>query len=471
MKKNVFVLVVAICAMQVFASEPGTIVGKVPAEVDEASVVSFSEEGDRFYYVYGKEGEYFINADGKKIGPFEKSPSVIHRGKCFSYIYRDDGKDVLVMNGKEVGRYAGIYHFMLIGDKGKYVLYEFNDDDEWFVVTEKKTYGPFEKMPSFVQWKKDGSICFCVREGDYDYVYMNGKKRGPYRSVQSGSSFLETQKFNYSWMELDSEKRHLCVDGKDSEAYGNISLYDSWSGKFYCVVDSVDFEKCRIMFDGKLVRELDSPGFWSDLSIGDLCGDFLGLYFFRKYVAGNAGVREIALLLKDGEVKAEMKSFVEDDDKDSCFLIPGEEWISCPSGKFGPYVSVADMCFDMHGHAVWCALVDFEFYGLFVDGKLIYRSDDLICFPDFEMLGDRFIFTSSYDFQQLNVNGEEVEFDSEIGAFNPRLVPETDGYVYFSSDGDYLGDFFRVGEKSCKAYVDVEWVYYIDGNQIRKIKL
>ena len=101
----------------------------------------------------------------------------------------------------------------------------------------------------------------------------------------------------------------------------------------------------------------------------------------------------------------------------------------------------------------------------------IAKTDRRLFFTDFEMLGDRFIFIMGGNFDTLNVNGDVLEFKDSPVVFAPRLVPESDAYLYFSNIGDFRGGILCHDAKLYKASFDEKSAYYIEGNRIRKINL
>lgn len=468
-KKIPLVFMFAFCALQIFAAPLGKVVGKLPKGMGEDSVLRFSHEGEKFYYSYKKGDKFFINADRKQIGPFKEMPYLMaHCEKNFAYVYHGpEGKYHLVLNGKETGCYDDMYLFYFMNNQGNYFLYA-KEIDGWYMITKDKKYGPFEKEPDFIQWKKNGSLCFCVHENGADYVWTDGERRGPFKSVDSGIIFSETDVFRYTWCEEESSGYHLCVDEKDSEAYNCIDLCCTKDGRAYYIADSMDLEKSYLICDGKILREIDVSECDKSVVIGSTLADGHCVSIRLLTVAYGD---EIAFLLKDGEIKAEMKSEADKSDAEYSHPLFARKWISCPAGRFGPYTAVDDICFDMHGHAVWSARTDYDKCGLYVDGNLIYETDRRLFFTDFEMLGDRFIFIMGGNFDTLNVNGDVLEFKNSPVVFAPRLVPESDAYLYFSNIGDFLGGIICHDGKLYKTSFDEKSAYYIEGNRIRKINL
>lgn len=88
-----------------------------------------------------------------------------------------------------------------MSEQEKY-FYIAKKDGGWYIITEKKSYGPFEEKQDFALRKKGGSICFCVEEDGFDYVYTDGEKCGPYAFVESRAIVGEVDSFVYTWSAL-----------------------------------------------------------------------------------------------------------------------------------------------------------------------------------------------------------------------------------------------------------------------------
>ena len=475
-KKLPLVFALTFLAVQIFSEShesPGKIVGKLPDGISEDSVLEFvgSDDGG-FDFVYQACDEYFINSDGVKIGPFKKMPDIRRAGKNFAYFYSDDDEKYhFVLNGKDAAVFDSCYAFYLAPEYGKYSLIA-NKNEGWFIITEEKSYGPFGHRPEFFMQKKNGSVCYCVEEDGFDYVYIDGEKRGPYVFVSSPICFpvlcYEVEEFVYSWAEPDTLNYHLCVDGKDSKPYNSVKVFASGDGRIYYLAGSLDFKNTYIMCGEKILKELDASDYGTNSFSGICFEDGLEISLLGNYFSG-----EMIFILKDGEIVAEVKNELEAvdiDDEDFRFPMFMENWISCSKGRFGPYVFVLGMDFDKYGHALWSVQTDFDRYALYVDGRLIYESEHQIPFWNFQMDGDDFMFVTGHDFDVLNVNGKEYNFGNDIMILSPEFV--SDGDFTFTMVGPYLGGtFFFHDGKIHRSSRTEKAVYYIDGNQIRKTEL
>ena len=198
---KVFLLsVIALCMGQLFAAVPETVIEKLPDGIDQKSVISFRKnEGNQFDYVYKEGNSYFIHSCGKKIGPFKSVPRMIFSGDNLAYAFTDENeKWHVVLNEKELGIYEELYVFSFMSsDPDKYTFHA-KKDDGWYIITEENSYGPYEKQADFVLRKKNGSMCYCIQEEGFDYVYTDGEKRGPFNFVDTNGFFIrEVESFIY----------------------------------------------------------------------------------------------------------------------------------------------------------------------------------------------------------------------------------------------------------------------------------
>ena len=471
-KKFLTALTLALCAIKTFSAEPGKVVAEVPEEVMQDPLFQFSGFGDdSFDYIYKIQDEVFINADGKKIGPFDNVTGLRRAGKNFCYVYSDGkGKNHFVLNEEEVGAYDNVHWFYIDKEYGKFTLFA-RDNEKWFIVTDEKTYGPFEKRPEFFMQKDDGSICYCVEEDGFDYVYTDGKKRGPYvfaSSIAPPLGIGKVDRFAYTWATPEDVRYYLCIDGKEFGPYNSIDAIKSDDGKVYYIAGSVDFKSIYIACEGKILKELNAEAYYSSARFGSGCDGALSINLLGNYFNGNT-----CFLLKDGKIIAEIKEELRDPDPADgnplAQMFP-EKWIKCPTGRFGPFESIYDLLFDEKGHAIWSGEDDSGKCGLYVDGKLIYESDRTIDFSDFKMKGDDFLFVMGNYFNTLVVNGREYHFE-EGSVFYPDFVPGTDGFTFLLYRQLLLEKILCYGGKFYRASLTENAVHYIDENKIRKLSL
>ena len=494
-KKVILLAALAFCVGHFFALTQEDVVQKLPDGIDQKSVTSFRKnEGNQFDYVYKEGNSYFIHSCGKKIGPFKSVPRMIFSGDNLAYVFTDENeKWHVVLNEKELGIYEELYVFSFMSsDPDKYTFHA-KKDDGWYIITEEKSYGPFDNKTEFILRKKNGSICYCIQEEGFDYVYTDGEKRGPFNFVDTNGFFIrEVESFIYSWTDIYSNEYHLCIDGKDSEAYNSLEFFPSYDGRLYYIYETVDFKTTRLMCDGKILKELDASEYGTAPYSSSSADNGLCISLGHKL---NYDERWL-FLLKDGEIKAELKIEAVDTDHECPLFFFHDLQVSCPAGKFGPYQEILEVEFDRFGRAFWVAREKSEdddpysrHCGVYIDGKLIYESDRLDYIFDFDTLDDKFIIIEGYDFDVLIVNGRRYDLSGDptvlnkmlgmllssnyphksVIAISPRLLPDSDDFIFTYYTDDYTGDCLFHDGSFYKADYDEEFIYYIDGDSLKKI--
>ena len=463
-KKLLIVFAFALCAIRLFSATPGKVVAKIPEEISRDSIYGFAGySDDDFIFVYKVGDEYYFTLNGEKIGPFVDEPHGRRVGENFALAYSDDDEKVhFVLNGKEVGVYDDLYWMYVRKEYGKFVLFV-QENEKWFLITEEKTYGPFDNRPDFFLYKKNGSTCFCVDEGGFDYVYIDGEKRGPYSFVrEKGVLIGEVDRFIYSWADPKTTDYYVCIEDEDKGPYNYVTLFPSGDGSAYYLAESLDYKTIYIMCEDKILKELDASVYSSTPSSGTYMDDGIIISLWGSYFS-----HHLILLLKDGQIVSELKESYSEN-PDSAFE---DVWVTCPAGVFGPYIYVQSLEFDDEGHAVWSAENGSAKFGLYVDGKLIYETDNSFLFSDFKMKGNDFLFRSGYDFDVVNVNGREYKFDRDTTVIGPDFVPGTDGFTFFAFNSSSAGSYFCYGDELYMAYINDDTLYYLDGNKIKKLSL
>ncbi|MBR6152977.1 MAG: hypothetical protein IKQ43_00910 [Treponema sp.] len=493
-KKVILLAALAFCVGHFFALTQEDVVQKLPDGIDQKSIISFRKnEGNQFDYFYKEGNSYFIHSCGKKIGPFKSVPRMIFSGDNLAYAFTDENeKWHVVLNEKELGIYEELYYFGFMPDPDKYTFHA-KKDDGWYIITEEKSYGPFDNKTEFILRKKNGSMCYCIQEEGFDYVYTDGEKRGPFNFVDTNGFFIrEVESFIYSWADIYSSEYHLCIDGKDSEAYNSLEFFPSDDGRLYYIYETVDFKRTLIMCDDKILKELDASEYGTAPCSSSSTDSGLCISLGHKL---NYDERWL-FLLKDGEIKAELKIEAVDTDHECPLFFFHDLQVSCPAGKFGPYQEILEVEFDRFGRAFWVAREKSEdddpysrHCGVYIDGKLIYESDRLDYIFDFDTLDDKFIIIAGYDFDVLIVNGRRYDLSGDptvlnkmlgmllssnyplksVIAISPRLLPDSDDFIFSYYTDDYTGDCLFHDGSFYKADYDEEFIYYIDGDSLKKI--
>ncbi|MBP5401606.1 MAG: hypothetical protein J6Y36_00450 [Treponema sp.] len=453
----------------IFAETPSEIITEIPEELCEARILFFTLIEKKFYFLYEENNEYFLYGGNLKAGPFNMIPGFMQiSGENFVYSYEDDDENkYIVLNENELGPFQDIYYGRLLNELGMF-FFCVKQDNLWYIFTQENKYGPFADKPNFIMWKTDGSICFSITENKYDYVYTDGQKRGPFRFVKNDAFLSEVETFCYSWCETEEDNYHICEDGIDSEPYAGVHICYSGKGKPYYIVRPLnDINKGYIKYDGNISAELDISSFPPFSFEAGIYNTASSVFVTNTIYYDIEQEDSRVYFLQEGQIKSEIRMWSEKNNDDN-FIQPFYiKWISCPSGKFGPYSSVETMFFDEKGHSIWEARSsDLEKYGLFVDGKLIYESTERFAVFDFEMTENKFIFVTGNDFNKLNVNGEEYQYNDFSFFIKPHFTSNGNDYTFYTNEGFIL----CCDKKLYKATADDTNIYYIDDGKIKKIE-
>ena len=495
-KKVILLAALAFCVGHFFGVTQEDVVQKLPDGIDQKSVISIRKrEGNEFDFVYKEGNSYFIHSCGKKIGPFKSVPRMIISGDNLAYVFTDENeKWHVVLNEKELGIYEELYVFSFMSSDPDKCTFHAKKDDGWYIITEENSYGPFDKKVEFFLRKKNGSICYCIQEEGFDYVYTDGEKRGPFNFVDTNGFFMrEVESFIYSWADIYSNEYHLCIDGKDSEAYNSLEFFPSDDGRLYYIYETVDFKTTRLMCDGKILKELNAYEYGTAPSSSSYDDRGLCLSLGSPYIGESA----LVFLIKDGEIKAEIETERVPLDDEIPYFPFTETWISCTAGKFGPYGDVSELEFDKFGRAFWSAMDMSGNEGLYVDGKLIYESDMIGFIYDFDTIEDKFIIITG-DYNKIIANGKRYVLgaaptfldkfldrffpsiysvsspmllsDSLHIVFDPRLLQNGNDFLFFYYTDDYRNQYLFHDGTFYKAFCDEKFIYFIDENSIKRIE-
>ncbi|MBR6154002.1 MAG: hypothetical protein IKQ43_06165, partial [Treponema sp.] len=105
-------------------------------------------------------------------------------------------------------------------------------------------------------------------------------------------------------------------------------------------------------------------------------------------------------------------------------------------------------------------------------------------------LDDKFIIIAGYDFDVLIVNGRRYDLSGDptvlnkmlgmllssnyphksVIAISPRLLPDSDDFIFTYYTDDCTGDCLFHDGSFYKADYDEKFIYFIDGNSIKRME-
>lgn len=268
----------------------------------------FSPDSKHVAYVATKGKKEKVFVDSKEIGEYDEvevhSLMFVPESDNVTYCYKKkDEKQYMVFGASEKGPYDKIeYFYMNMSMDGKRYAFPAMRDDKWYIVTQDKKLGPFEKKPELSVSSFSTRMVYAIPEGDRSWdLYIDGEvicKTSFVRSAFAISSDGEhvayiksdagkhvvmldnnaIQEFDNSGIEKmmllpyddfsrfaiyvrKDKKDHIYVDGKEGKAYKRVGKFKfSPDGKHFIYASLESNSKTVLVVDGKETLELRSKG-------------------------------------------------------------------------------------------------------------------------------------------------------------------------------------------------------------------
>jgi len=140
-----------------------------------------------------------------------------------------DGRTVQSMSSKNTFLHIGSNNFAQIAGDSTYIYAYYNRDiDSYYVNLNGKIVGPYENV-NLGSHRPDGRIYFSYREGNRDYIYMNGVLKGPFEGKRAYLVDVFKDGCAYIVREYQTEREYIVINNKVFGPYKNIynhSKYD-----------------------------------------------------------------------------------------------------------------------------------------------------------------------------------------------------------------------------------------------------
>ncbi|WP_191015337.1 hypothetical protein [Treponema zioleckii] len=238
---------------------------------EHISFLHFSNDEKKFAYSFKKDGKSFLTDGISTYGPFladaeysvtfDYSPN---ENKIIFAVYEDfpagapyhfnsDAKSArLFVDGSEV---KGLSSFSspIVYQQGNHCVYkcsvegsEESGDDQSYMVIDGKRFGPYDSIDGFANFSADGkNFVFTATVDDENYVVLKDKKIGPFESEILSAGFVPgTNDVYFVSSELfDGIKLHILGETKEKV----INLLDDFLeqlGK----LDGPDIERFKMLF-------------------------------------------------------------------------------------------------------------------------------------------------------------------------------------------------------------------------------
>lgn len=463
------------------------IISVLPSEVKENNIVFWiKDDKENFYYEFKKDDKYYICGPQKDIGPFEDKQNINfipEYGLTYSII--ENEKTYFLIGNTKLGPYDSVEWSPIFSKNKKHFFLIPKIGDDYFIVTDTQTFGPFKHEPSFTEIKNNGSVCYGVKNDLKTEIFIDSKKIDEAFDV----SFFYGQVDSFFYT-------------KDDAKPGTHSFY--YNGKYFGPYEKIIFlyyqkkplwlyqekgKKTVIMNGDKKCYDLP---FYISSSGYNIRTRRIGKKNFCVFSSDNHENKNIFLLCNE---KLVSYSYVFEKD--------GKEFVSFNDKEYGPYDDVlfsgitGDSVFwqedswsidETTDEDVFDGPAGIEGIPPFLDSwshygekhdLTLYRNGNK--FYEFNNCHDHYIddlienkkgdYVIDFDFHKLCVNGTVYEFGFDDFFLLDDFVNETSDFIAMTVFDSYFGYSLWKDNKFYKAILTDDSVYYIDGDVIRKIIL
>lgn len=468
----------------------------LPSTLKEKDIRHWTMDDDgNFYYVFERDGRYYISGNENEIGPLESIPFVrFVPNYGLVYEIKENEKIFHSIGDKKLGPYDSSDWGICFSKNREHYFLIPKIGEEYFIVTDSQTFGPFRRKPLFTEIKDDGSVCYGISDDFKTEIFIDSKKIDEAFTVDF--YFCGTDSFFYSKNEARPGTYSFYYDGKFLGPYEKIILLHLGGEPLWFCQDKG--KNAVLMSGDKKCGELPFDISSSDYSMKLRRFGKNNYCFFSSY-----GKESEYVCLFDNEKLISYSYIFEKD---------GKKFVSFNNKEYGPYDNVSfsgitedsvfwtvdfwsvdetpdeelsdEIIFDEgvpEGPVGVEGVPPFSYsrphYGEKNDLSL-YRNEKLI--DEFKNCNDIFIddliankkgdYVFEYNFHNLCVNGKVHAFDDD-SFFLQGFVNGTSDFIAMTLSDSYTGFSLWKKNKFHKAIVTDDSVYYIDGDVVWEIKI
>ena len=197
----------------------------------------FSAQSNAFSYK--EKGKWYLNINGKIIGPNPSKADVhkITREGYYIFSYQESPeKSFININGETFGPYQYIDYYALGTPINKSYAFLFQEGNKKQSINiNGKVFGHYEKISFwFEEFSNSNKYIFSYSEKGKEYVNVNETILGPYQRVFPSSLDIDEESYAFSYVE--NGKTYVNANGNILGPYQNIedlNINKEWGYKFH----------------------------------------------------------------------------------------------------------------------------------------------------------------------------------------------------------------------------------------------